>query len=924
MLVGRATEMVHLTHQLAQARQGRGNSTLLVGEPGIGKTALIDELCRRARGVRILKACGVESEMDLGFSALADLTKPLRDLFCELPGAQAAALQAALALTPATPGNPFAVFAGTLALLSAAATRSPLLVCVDDAQWIDVESARALGFCARRIYAEPIAIVVAVRSEEPRQLPRRTFQVLTLRGLDVTSSADLLTSASGANTTPEVAARLHTATGGNPLALLEVCAQLNRGQLEGRAEPTEPLPVGETIERMFAHRIAREPLAVRRALLVAATSRSGDLQEVCRALASAGRGTAELEHAEREGLITIAEGRVHFVHPLVRGVLLAAAEPPDRRAAHAALACAVSGPDAAIRRAWHRASATAGVDDRVALELEQAAAQMTARGGLVGAATALERAAALSEESEARARRLLGAGQAAHLAGMTDRARDRSREASEAARDPRLKADCERLRGIIELYSGDLRRASRLLVQAAEQVAPVDQAREALLLTDAALPLTAASDHRAAVELATRAVERAAGVGGEIEQIARKALGWSLILCGEARRGYPLMREGLEVETRQPASPEALLLLHFGANAAVWIEEYDDARRLTEALIVRFRSASALTPLPYALSVLAELEFRTGHWAAALAAATEAVGIATEIEQGGVAAYSLATLALIEAALGRDRATHDHADKALRIAGATGADSIRILVRAACGLLEMGRGRPEIAREQLAPLPALTRNRPRDPGVVWWQPDWVEACVRAGEMEEAERALVRLETEARMTGRQSALAAAARCRGMLASEETFKWHFADALARHEGTPTPFERARTQLCFGERLRRTGVRSRAREQLAEALDTFRTLGAEPWAVRAANELSATGRVRGGRTGDGTSRARLPQDVLTAQELQVAVAVANGATNKEAAVGLFLSPKTVEFHLSHIYGKLQVHSRTQLARVMLEPRP
>jgi hypothetical protein len=364
---------------------------------------------------------------------------------------------------------------------------------------------------------------------------------------------------------------LHAATGGNPLALVELCALLPRDQLEGRSGLQEPLPVGASIERLFWRRIARQPASVQRALLVAATSATGDVCEIIGALRQLGLSAAELERAEDARLIAIEPARVLFSHPLLRSVVLAGAAASERRAAHRALANAVTGPDADVRRAWHHAGAVTGPDEGVARELERAGASMTARTGFAAAAGALERAAALSEAEEPRARRLLAAAQAAHLLGMLDRARDGLRRAAEHTDDPRLHADCARLRGIVELYSGNVLEANRLLVDAADRIAPYDQSRAAQLLTDAVLPLIASSDHRGARELAERACARAVLAGGETELLARKALGMTLILGGEAQRGYPLMLEGLALETRRPSSLEGLLLLQWGANAAVWV-----------------------------------------------------------------------------------------------------------------------------------------------------------------------------------------------------------------------------------------------------------------------------------------------------------------------------------------------------------------
>ncbi len=918
MLVGRAAEIAWLKRRAALARQGKGGAVLLTGEPGVGKTALVSRVCASTRGMTVLRGSGVESEAMLGFSVLADVCRTLLGLLDEIPGPQAAALQGALALGPAVQLDRFAAYAGTLSLLAAAAGHRPLLVWVDDAHWADAESSGALGFCARRIYAEPILLVLAVRAAEPLPFPADAFELFALCGLDAAASAELLAAASGRDVDPQVAGRLHAATAGNPLALTEIGALLSDAQLAGRAALDEPLRVGSAVERLFWRQIARQPVAAQKAMLLAAASDTGSAAEITQALSAAGLTVGDLERAETTGLVSIAEGRIEFKHPLVRAVAYRAAAAADRRAAHRALAETVTGPHSPLRRAWHRASATTGTDESVARELEQAGTQMATRTGYAAAASALERAAALSETGGQRARRLLAAGNAAYLAGTPGRAREALRTAIQYTADPLLQAECAHLRANVEVYTGNVLDAHRMLVDAAQQVAPFDRAREAQFLTDAVIPLFNAGEVNSAHRLAQRACQRAKESGGETEMLARKVLAMTMILRGEGPAGYPLMLEGLELEAQQPASLQRLLVAHWGVMDAVWMEDYERARLVHAALLERLRGASALTPLSYTLSVLSELEFRTGNLAAALAAASEAVSIATETGQRGTAAYALVSLARAEAAAGREQATREHADQALNLAEQAGTLSITTYARAALGLLELGLARPERAREQLAPLPELTLGHGLgEPGVVCWQPDWIEANIRLGDLEAAGQALTRLEREASSVNRTWALAAAARYRGLLAPDHQFEDHFAQALALHALTPTPFERARTQLCLGERLRRAGQRRRTREQLDQALHTFRRLGAQPWASYTENELSAAGATH--TQAAEAYAAGPPHQFLTAQELQVAIAVGEGKTNKEAAAALFLSPKTIEFHLAHIYRKLGIHTRTQLAREM-----
>jgi DNA-binding CsgD family transcriptional regulator len=918
VLVGRATEVGELKRRVARLRRGEGSATLVSGEPGVGKTALIQDLCLRAREVQILRADGMEAEASLGYSVLADICRPLLDVIERLPEPQAAALSGALALSPAAGLDRFAVYAGALSLLSAAAEQQPLLICVDDAQWIDVESAQALAFCARRIYAERIMLVLIAREGESLPFPTSAFEPLAIAGLDVDAAREIVRTVSGARITSLVASELHAATGGNPLALIESTSVLSAAQLEGRAAIEGPLAMGAEIERLFWRRIAKQPAHVRNALLIAAASLTGDLHEIIRALASLELGIEPLEIAEQGGLVRIDESRVVFSHPLLRAVVYSTGPAAERRAAHRALADSVAGPDGRQHHAWHRAAAAAGPDESVAVELEQVAAEFVERTGFATAATALLRAAALSESDQARGQRLLAAARAAFLAGMLEQARATSRQAAGYLQDPRLLADCARLGGEVEIYSGNVLEAHRLLSEAAERVAPYDVAREAELLTDAALPLFNAGQIDKAYEVARRAHERAAQVGGETEVIARVLLGGALILRGESRAGYKMALDGIDLAVREPIRVGTHLM--HGGLLSIWVEDYTRARSVCSRLVSALRDASALTPLPYALAAMSELDFRTGQFAAALAGATEAVSLAIEIDQLGVAAYSLVSLARVEAALGRERHSLEHTQRALELSAQARSDAVLTYAGATLGLLELGLTRPDRALEHLAPLTEQKRRAGVvEPNAVQWQPDLVEAHIRMGQLQAAEAALAQLEREARKTGGIWAQAAAERYRGLLATDDLFDSHFAKAISLHERTSTPFERARTELCYGERLRRSGERRRAREQLGNARLTFQQLGATPWGAHAEIELVATGATR--TQPEHERSGLLPQELLTARELQVALTIVDGKTNKEAAAALFLSPKTIEFHLGQIYRKLGVNSRTQLARTMRE---
>jgi DNA-binding CsgD family transcriptional regulator len=911
VLAGRAPEQAGLEARIAAAGNGRGSALIITGEPGIGKSALVDDACERANGLRRLAVCGVESESELGFAVLADLTRGLLDHLEELPEGQAAALSGALGLGPAGALDRLAVYGATLGLLAAASEREPLLISVDDAHWVDSATIEALMFCARRIDADAIAIFLIARSETPIAERATGIERLELDGLDALAVGELLHASTGASVSPSVAGQLARATAGNPLAVLESSALLSAAQLTGTAIVEEPLAPGSSIERMFWRRLAALPERCQRALSVVAASDSGATQELLVALGTLELSVEDLEPAERGGVITISGERLVFRHPLMRSVAYHAAPAPDRRGAHRAMASTLEGPEASNRRAWHLAAAAVGPEEETAELLEQAAARMRHRAGYAAAGHAQERAARLTPDAEQRSRRLLTAAQDAHLAGRADSARALLQEALEATGDECLRSDIERSRGAIEIWGGNVRTAHQLLVDAADRVEPHDPARAAGLLVDATISCNLAGEIESGIAIARRALSLARGLGGETEMLAEALLGITLIFDGDAASGYAMMDRALATASQLPPSVFTQLAFQSTGAASVWVEEYERARELFDGLITALRSAGAVAPLAHLLASRADLDFRTGRWPAAHAGALEALDIGRETGQTSGSGLSCVTLARIEAAQGRELQAREHVAEALELTALSGVDLIRTYAAAALGLLELGLGHPDLAREHLASASKFaSENGMAEPGIVHWRVDWVEANIRSGEATAAERALAELEAEAERSGRTHALAGAARCRGLLAGDEAFGAHFEEAFAWHERTPTPFQRARTELCLGERLRRSGQRKQARVHLTRAGEVFEALGASPWQRLADRELQASG---------ASARCRQPDSAgeLTARELQVAIVIAEGASNREAGAALFLSPKTIEFHLSHIYRKLNIRSRSELTR-------
>jgi DNA-binding CsgD family transcriptional regulator len=753
-----------------------------------------------------------------------------------------------------------------------------------------------------------VALLVATRPGTRFDSERSGLPRIALRGLDASAARALVAAAHG-DLPARVAQRLAERTGGNPLALLEVAAVLTPAQRAGIEPIEDPVPMGATVERTFGRAFEALSNETRRALLIAAVSESGATEEVVQAMAASGIGASALEDAERAGVVTVADGTLSFRHPILRSVAYRAMAAPDRRAAHRAVAEAVIGPRSAERRAWHRAAASLTPDEAVAAALAEAAAGARGRGGPAAAVSASERAARLTPHGEQRARRLRQAAEDRLTVGGADRALALLDEALALDPDPLLRADIQHLRGLAEERGGNPAAAAGLLAAEAAKVAPRDTRRAAAMTMAAVQPYFEAGQTATALVTAHRGWELAARAGlGPMP--AGLPLGMMLLLCGQRRRARPLLVQAATWLEGTAAPFQLGPILYFGLGQAfTWLGEYDRAWTILSGGIGQARDWGAPALLPYGLLSASDLHFRVGRWAAAEAAGAEAVELAEQTGQPSDQGYALCVLAKVEAGLGRERECRAHLAAANQMIDSCGTESLRTHVAAALGFLELGLRR-DAAIPALENLARIVGERPAaDPEVLQWEPDLIEAYVRAGRRTDAEVTLRALAAAARRSGGRWALAATARCRGLLADEKGFAQHFGEALSGHDN---PFEAARTMLCFGERLRRVGRRVEARENLQAALRTLQRLGARPWAERARGELRAAG----GRSG----RRQTVSEHLTSQELRVALVVAQGSTNRATAEALFLSTKTIEFHLRNIYRKLGIGSRTELVRAIL----
>ena len=915
MFVGRERERARIDRLLQEARAGRSGALLLHGEAGIGKTALMRWAIGQATGLRVLRARGIETESDIPFAGLAELVTPLLDRLDDIPEVQARALRGALALGPATPHDRFTVPAGLLSLLAVAAEEQPVLVAVDDVQWLDEPSLEAFLFAGRRLDAEGVVILGSLREGTAVA----GMEVPWLEGLRVEPLADeesreLLDASQIDRLAPSVTDRLVVTAAGNPLALLEIPRQLSDGQRAGREPLEDLLRPGTGVERAFRRDLDELGDATRRGLLVAATAHTGRIDVIGAALQEIGLELDSLGPAEQARLITIADGELDFRHPLLRSTAYHAASAAERRGAHAALAAAA--PVGSPERAWHLAACAVAPDEEVAAALEGAALDARGRGAHATAARDFGRAAQLTPDDEPRARRLLEAATDATRSGEADHAFGLLGDAARLATDPLLAADVQRMTGHVEMRRGSPLVAYELLVAEADRVRSRDPRRAAGMFLEASVSHMMTGDMHALIATAERARALATSADPAVELLATAVIGEAYLALGDVEQGDALLSacEPYLLEGDPLAIVEVVAM---AAHSSVWIEKFERAQRIFDRLIAAARDASAVSALIYPLAARSHMDFRLGRWAAARAGATESVELAQDTGQLPLLAHSLAALAHTEAAMGAEDECRRHVKEGLALVARFQGEATGTYLHAALGLLELGMGR---IPEAITVLEETQRGADRlqmQPAVVQCTPDLVEAYARAGRRDEALALTEVFAGRARKTGSKWAAAAGARLHALLAPDAEVRTAFEAALALHEGLPMPFERARTLLCFGERLRRARQRADAREPLKEALETFERLGARGWAERTRTELRATGEQQ-------ARRAESAAEQLTPHELQIAVLVAQGMTNREAAAALFLSPKTIEYHLGQIYRKLDVRGRAQLARLMAMELP
>jgi DNA-binding CsgD family transcriptional regulator len=902
-LRGRRRECDLLGRLLDAVRGGAGRALVVRGEPGIGKTALLDYLAEHASGCRVAHAVGVQSEMELAYAGVHQLLAPMLDRAERLPDPQRAALRTAFGMSAGPAPDRFLVGLATLSLLADVAEEHPLLCLVDDEQWLDQASAQVLGFVARRLVAESVGLVFAARvpSDELAGLPE-----LRLQGLPEADATELVASVTFGPLDAQVRDRIIAEARGNPLALLELPRGLSSASLAGGFAVPGGLSLPSRIEASFNRRVEQLPMDTQRLLLVAAADPVGDPTVLWRAISALGIPAEAVTPAEADDLIEI-RARVAFRHPLLRAALYRAAQPEERRAAHGALAAA-TGPEVdPDRRAWHRAYSALAPNDDVADELERSADRAQRRGGLAAAAAFLERATALTADPARRGARALDAAQATFEAGGPGAALELLVTAQLSPLDTLQRARLERLRARIAYIGSRGRDAPQLLLDAAR----------GLERLDAGLARTTYLDAFAASIYAGRAAgDRVIRDIAEAVRAARRGAGRpraaDVLVDSLAIRftdGYvaavPSLQRALRAFTREWQGHEAdLSWLWIVSQVAheVWDDEalYSSADRALQMA----RDRGALAALPALLDYRASLYMHTGrfHDASALIGEADAISEATDVVPFRFVLLALAAwrgeeaeaVALIEAGL---RNATDRGE-GLGI-------SIFEYTRA---VLYNGLGRYEAAL-----VAAQRACEYEDLGLFHWSlSELIEASVRTGSREAAEAACRQLEERAAAVTTDWALGMRARSRALLSSGDDADSLYRESLERLAHTPIAVQFARAQLLYGEWLRRENRRVDAREQLRAAHEFFDRIGAEGFAGRAGRELLATGETVRRRTAE-TSGA------LTAQEVVIAQLAREGLSNPEIGARLFISARTVQYHLGKVFAKLAISSRGQLGRVL-----
>ncbi|MFE5584406.1 helix-turn-helix transcriptional regulator [Kitasatospora sp. NPDC056531] len=909
MLYGREHEQAAVAGLLAAAGGGRSGALLLRGEAGIGKTALLDDAVARAgAGFRVIRAAGVEYEAELPFAGLSLLLAPGLDRLDALPGPQRRALETAFGLGDSSTAAADRLLVGlaTLGLLAELASEQPLLCVVDDVQWLDRASLDALLLAARRLQAEGVALLLAVRTEGGASAERQLgLPELRVSGLAEADATRLLAHRAGPDLPAAVRDRLLAEAAGNPLALTELPVAAGP-----QPHTAGGLPLTSRLLIAFHGQVTGLPPATQTLLLIAAAEESGELDVVLPAAAALGVGAEQLTPAEESGLVTVtADRRIAFRHPLLRSAILQRAPHHQRLTVHRAIAEALPDGD---RRTWHRALAATAPDADLADALERTAVRAERRGGHGGAA-AYERAARLTPDRDAATRRLVLAAEAATEEGELVRAEALADEAAGRTDNVLAHALLDQVRATAHFWRGSYPTANRLLLDAA--ATDIESSHAARMLFQAFHAAWYAGEE-AVVAVLDRLAVLPLAPDDPLAPLARHLPAAVLPALGRPAGPLPPVRESAEAARRAGAETPVDLVQLCGATLILGRDE--ETVELGGELVAEARAKGTVGVMPTLQFFLAEAELFHGRHADAELTAIEALALARDTGQHQWVSQLSALLAYLAALDGRTERCTELATTALATTGPqTAAPAAgRPWAHWALALLDLGQGRAAGAADRLHPL--TTGPHRHHVCATRAVPDLVEAAVRLGT---PDRAAEPYECFARWTAaadRPWAEALRLRCQALLGPDELAEPAYRAALDLHTTTHRPFEHARTALLYGEWLRRTRRRTDARPHLHFALETFDRLAAHPWSARARTELSATG-TPAPDTPLSPQSPQTPLTPLTPQELQIARLAAQGLTNRDIAAQLFLSPRTVAHHLYKAYPKLGITSRTALASVL-----
>ncbi|MGH1565169.1 helix-turn-helix transcriptional regulator [Mumia sp. DW29H23] len=904
-LVGRQHECRALDEVVAEVHQGRARVVVLRGEPGVGKTALLRYLADHAHGCTVLRASGVESEMELAYAGLHQLLAPLLGLVDRLPEPQRDALRVVFGLNGTGAPDPFLVGVAVLGLLSESSAQRSLVCVVDDAHWLDRASAEVLAFVGRRLAAIPVGLAFTARPEDEGDLLRGLPEI-PVTGLSDREARMLLQSVVHGPLDEGILRRLLAEADGNPLAILELPRGLAPGDLAGGFGMLGVGGLPSRIELSYQRRLEPLTAATRRLLLIVAAEPRQDAVLIWRAAAHLGLGPDDAVPAVNEGLVDFG-GEVRFSHPLVRSTVYRTASPEERRAVHRALAETTSHELEPDRHAWHLAQATAGLDESVAVELVRSAGRALARGGLAAAAAFRERAAALTPDPARRAQRALRAAQARFQSGAPDRALQLLPIVEENDAEAMLAAEVYLLRAQIAAALGNQHAES--LLSAARRLEPLDRTLTSETYRDAfeAALIRGRVARRDGVIDVANAV-RAALPGSSVPDPTTGLLnGFARTVVDGYRSGAPLLRESLAALAATDLSTEEMvrwLPLATRMSHDVWDE--GRWRDLSGRMISIARESGRLRMLPVGLLSRSALELFTGNLPAARDAARECAAVVAATNHPSPPYWDL----VIAGWCGNEqRVVRLIADAA---ADATAYGDGQWLTACAWTTAVMHNGLGGYSEALLAAEDGSAH--PEELGLASWSAvELVEAAARAGLPERGREALRRITDAADACRTDWALGIAARSRALLADGAEAEADYREAIERLGRTPLRFFLARAHLVYGEWLRRENRRLDAREQLKVAHEMLAEMGADGFAGRARRELAATG---------ATARRRSVETMtdLTEQESQVARLAAQGHTNPEIAGQLFISPRTVEWHLRKVYSKLGISSRKEVQRALV----